>query len=385
MKFNKYRLRMNKEKIYRLAPQDLNRIFEQFKTGGYKIVGPTIRDNAIVYDEIQDVKDLPVGLTDEQKPGSYRLKRRGDNALFGYVVGPQSWKKFLFPPLLTIWEAKRSNGKFELIEPNFEGQKFVFVGVRACEISAILIQDKIFGGGQYKDPNYLKIRENVFLIAVNCNEPGDNCFCLSTGTGPRVLTGYDIVLTEVVSDEEHYLLARAGTEEGKEMLEMLGFAEATKEEIEKADKVSSDAIKKFKKEVDLEGIVELLQSNYENPLWDKVSEKCLTCANCTMVCPTCFCNTIEDVTDLSGQNAKRVRRWDSCFTLEFSYIHGGSLRYSTMSRYRQWMVHKLSTWKNQFGMLGCVGCGRCITWCPVGIDIVENVKIFKRELSKVKI
>jgi len=376
---------MNKEKIYRLAPQDLNRIFEQFKTGGYKIVGPTIRDNAIVYDEIQDVKDLPVGLTDEQKPGSYRLKRRGDNALFGYVVGPQSWKKFLFPPLLTIWEAKRSNGKFELIEPNFEGQKFVFVGVRACEISAILIQDKIFGGGQYKDPNYLKIRENVFLIAVNCNEPGDNCFCLSTGTGPRVLTGYDIVLTEVVSDEEHYLLARAGTEEGKEMLEMLGFAEATKEEIEKADKVSSDAIKKFKKEVDLEGIVELLQSNYENPLWDKVSEKCLTCANCTMVCPTCFCNTIEDVTDLSGQNAKRIRRWDSCFTLEFSYIHGGSLRYSTMSRYRQWMVHKLSTWKNQFGMLGCVGCGRCITWCPVGIDIVENVKIFKRELSKVKI
>jgi len=385
LKFNKYRLRMNKEKIYRLAPQDLNRIFEQFKTGGYKIVGPTIRDNAIVYDEIQDVKDLPVGLTDEQKPGSYRLKRRGDNALFGYVVGPQSWKKFLFPPLLTIWEAKRSNGKFELIEPNFEGQKFVFVGVRACEISAILIQDKIFGGGQYKDPNYLKIRENVFLIAVNCNEPGDNCFCLSTGTGPRVLTGYDIVLTEVVSDEEHYLLARAGTEEGKEMLEMLGFAEATKEEIEKADKVSSDAIKKFKKEVDLEGIVELLQSNYENPLWDKVSEKCLTCANCTMVCPTCFCNTIEDVTDLSGQNAKRIRRWDSCFTLEFSYIHGGSLRYSTMSRYRQWMVHKLSTWKNQFGMLGCVGCGRCITWCPVGIDIVENVKIFKRELSKVKI
>lgn len=385
MKFNKYRLRMNKEKIYRLAPQDLNRIFEQFKTGGYKIVGPTIRDNAIVYDEIQDVKDLPVGLTDEQKPGSYRLKRRGDNALFGYVVGPQSWKKFLFPPLLTIWEAKRSNGKFELIEPNFEAQKFVFVGVRACEISAILIQDKIFGEGQYKDLNYLKIRENVFLIAVNCNEPGDNCFCLSTGTGPRVLTGYDIVLTEVVSDGEHYLLARAGTEEGKEMLEMLGFAEATKEEIEKADKVSSDAIKKFKKEVDLEGIVELLQSNYESPLWDKVSEKCLTCANCTMVCPTCFCNTIEDVTDLSGQNAKRVRRWDSCFTLEFSYIHGGSLRYSTMSRYRQWMVHKLSTWKNQFGMLGCVGCGRCITWCPVGIDIVENVKIFKRELSKVKI
>lgn len=373
---------MNREKFYRLAPRDLNLIFEEFKTRGYKIAGPTVRDNAIVYDEIQSVDELPLGLTDEQSPGYYRLKKRGDNALFGYVVGPQSWKKFLFPPLLTILEARRKNGKFELVEPSFDEQKFVFVGVRACEISAILIQDKIFGGGQYKDPNYLKIRKNVFLIAVNCNEPGGNCFCLSTGTGPRVLTGYDIVLTEVISNGEHYLLAKAGTEAGKEVLEVLKFVEATEEEIKKADKVANDAISKFKKEVDLEGVVELLQSNYENPLWDKLSEKCLTCANCTMVCPTCFCNTVEDVTDLSGQNAKRIRRWDSCFTLEFSYIHGGSMRYSTMSRYRQWMMHKLSTWKNQFGMIGCVGCGRCITWCPVGIDIAENVKIFKKETRK---
>ncbi|MEN3039153.1 MAG: 4Fe-4S dicluster domain-containing protein [Candidatus Kryptonium sp.] len=374
---------MSKIKFYRLAPEDLNKIFEYFKIRGYNIIGPTVRDNAIIYDEIQSVNDLPVGLTDEQKPGYYRLKKRNDTALFGYVVGPQSWKKFLFPPILTLWEAKKSNGKFEIFEPNFAERKFVFVGVRACEISAILIHDKVFGGGQYTDPNYLKIRKNVFTIAVNCSEPGENCFCSSVGTGPRALTGYDLVLTEVISKGEHYLIAKAGTESGEEVLESLKFNEATDEEVKKSEDIMSDALGKFKKGVELDGVVELLQLNYENPLWEKISEKCLACANCTMVCPTCFCNTIEDVTDLSGENAKRIRRWDSCFTLEFSYIHGGSVRYSTMSRYRQWMTHKLSAWKNQFGMIGCVGCGRCITWCPVGIDIVENVKLFKKDAIKV--
>ncbi|MCS7228790.1 MAG: 4Fe-4S dicluster domain-containing protein [Candidatus Kryptonium sp.] len=373
---------MNKIKFYRLAPEDLNKIFDYFKVRGYNVIGPTVRDNAIIYDEIQSVNDLPVGLTDEQKPGYYRLKKRNDRALFGYVVGPQSWKKFLFPPILTLWEAKKSNGKFEIFEPDLAERKFVFVGVRACEISAILIHDKVFGGGQYTDPNYLKIRKNIFTIAVNCSEPGENCFCSSVGTGPRALTGYDLVLTEVISNGKHYLIAKAGTESGEELLESLKFNEATDEEVKESEKLMSDALGKFKKEVELDGIVELLQLNYENPIWEKISEKCLSCANCTMVCPTCFCNTIEDVTDLSGENAKRIRRWDSCFTLEFSYIHGGSIRYSTMSRYRQWMTHKLSTWKNQFGMIGCVGCGRCITWCPVGIDIVENVKIFKKDAIK---
>ncbi|CUS80812.1 4Fe-4S dicluster domain-containing protein [Candidatus Kryptonium thompsonii] len=375
---------MEKFKSYYLAPEELNKIFDYFKTRGYKIAGPTVKDNAIVYDEIESVNDLPLGWTDEQGPGSYRLKRRNDEALFGYVVGPHSWKKFLFPPILTLWEAKRENGKFKIYEQNYSEEKFVFVGVRACEISAILIQDKIFGGGQYVDPNYLRRRENAFIIAVNCNEPGNNCFCLSTGTGPKVLTGYDIVLTEVISESGHYLIAKPGSDLGEEILASLGFREATTQEIDEADKVSNEAVNKFRKEVDLSDVVEMLQSNYENPLWEKVSEKCLTCANCTMVCPTCFCHTVEDVTDLTGQSAKRVRKWDSCFTLEFSYIHGGSVRYSTASRYRQWMTHKLSTWKNQFGMIGCVGCGRCITWCPVGIDIVENVKLFKESELKLK-
>jgi ferredoxin len=125
---------------------------------------------------------------------------------------------------------------------------------------------------------------------------------------------------------------------------------------------------------DLKG---LLYGNLEHPRWDEVSQRCLTCGNCTLVCPTCFCSTVEDVTDLSGTETERTRRWDSCFSLDHSYIHGGSVRDSGRARYRQWMTHKLATWFDQFGSSGCVGCGRCITWCPVGIDITEEVRAIR--------
>jgi ferredoxin len=125
--------------------------------------------------------------------------------------------------------------------------------------------------------------------------------------------------------------------------------------------------------LDTAGIKELLQGNPNHPRWDEVAERCLTCGNCTMVCPTCFCTTVEDHNDLTGTSAERVRKWDSCFTLDFSYVHGGSVRNSNKSRYRQWMTHKLASWIDQFGTSGCVGCGRCVTWCPVGIDITAEV------------
>jgi Fe-S-cluster-containing hydrogenase component 2 len=129
--------------------------------------------------------------------------------------------------------------------------------------------------------------------------------------------------------------------------------------------------------MDTTDIKELLYRNYDHPRWRNVASRCLTCANCTMVCPTCFCTTVEDVTDLTGNQAERWRKWDSCFTVDFSYIHGGSVRASPESRYRQWMTHKLATWIDQFGTSGCVGCGRCITWCPVAIDITEEVRAIR--------
>ena len=133
------------------------------------------------------------------------------------------------------------------------------------------------------------------------------------------------------------------------------------------------------REMNTDGIHDLLLANLEHPRWEEVAGRCLTCGNCTMVCPTCFCTSVEDTSDLAGVSAERSRRWDSCFTMDFSYIHGGSVRASPKSRYRQWMTHKLATWWDQFGSSGCVGCGRCITWCPVGIDITEEVRAIRAE------
>jgi ferredoxin len=147
---------------------------------------------------------------------------------------------------------------------------------------------------------------------------------------------------------------------------------ATEEEIAAAERVVDRTRGQMGRTLETNGLKELLQTNANHPRWDEVSERCLTCGNCTNVCPTCFCTTIDDTTDLSGTTAERVRRWDSCFTLDFSYTHGGSVRSSARSRYRQWMTHKLAHWVDQFGSSGCVGCGRCITWCPVGIDITEE-------------
>jgi Fe-S-cluster-containing hydrogenase component 2 len=125
----------------------------------------------------------------------------------------------------------------------------------------------------------------------------------------------------------------------------------------------------------------LLIDSRESAHWQDVADRCLTCGNCTMVCPTCFCTTTEDTTDLTGQRTERSQRWASCFELDFSYLHGGSVRVSGESRYRQWITHKLSSWHDQFGNSGCVGCGRCIAWCPTGIDITAEVAALAAEQS----
>jgi ferredoxin len=244
--------------------------------------------------------------------------------------------------------------------------------VRACELNAIAIQDRVFLGGPYRDRNYGMRRAQVFIVAVDCGKAGGTCFCASMGTGPKVEAGFDLALTELCEAERHLFVIEIGSRDGAELIEALPHRPASEAEIAAAAVVVARTRGMMGRSLETEGLKELLQANPEHPRWDAVAERCLACGNCTMVCPTCFCTTVEDTTDLDGETAERVRRWDSCFTLDFSYLHGGSVRSSTRSRYRQWMTHKLAHWFDQFGTSGCVGCGRCITWCPVGIDITEE-------------
>lgn len=353
-----------------LQRADFPRLLDALTGRGYQVVGPTVRDGAIVYDEIRSAADLPEGWTDAQEAGVYRLKRRDDAALFGYAVGPHSWKKYLFLPRLRLWSATRTEGSFDVRPAEPDGARYAFLGARSCEIHAIAIQDKVF---MESDPVYRARRRALFIVAVQCGQAGGTCFCVSQGTGPRATFGYDLALTEVLEPGRHYFRVEAGSDAGREVLASLPTGASTPAEEERADAVIERTRASMGRTMDNTGIRELFYRNWDNARWDEVAQRCLSCANCTLVCPTCFCSNVEDTSDLTGDHAERWRSWDSCFTLQHSYLHGGSVRNTTRSRYRQWISHKLATWWDQYGSTGCVGCGRCVTWCPVGIDITEEV------------
>ena len=352
----------------------LDGLFAALRGSGYTVLGPTVRDGAIVYDELEGSADLPEGWTDEQDGGTYRLRRRDDNALFGYNVGPHSWKRYQLPPEVRLWRARRGEGGelVELAEPPRERPRYAFLGARSCELHAMGILDRVLLGGANPEPADQLRREDTFVVAVQCTQAGGTCFCASMGTGPTADAGYDLALTEVLEDGRHYFVLDVGTDRGAEILAGIELAAAGASELQAAAAGRARAANQMGRELQADDIRELLYRNYENPRWDEVAERCLACGNCTMVCPTCFCTTVEDVTDLAGEHVERNQRWDSCFTIDYSHMHGGAVRSSTRSRYRQWMTHKLATWVDQFGSSGCVGCGRCITWCPVGIDITEE-------------
>ena len=352
----------------------LDDLFGVLRNRGYTLVGPTIRSEAIVYDEIASAADLPAGWTDEQEGGTYRLVRRDDEALFGFNVGPTSWKNFLFPSSLRLWT---SDGEGYEPAAQDEPPRYAFVGARSCDIAAIGVQDRIFLHDAYVESDYAARRRDNFMIAVNCEKAGGTCFCVSMETGPRATAGFDLALTEILDEDSHRFLVEVGTDKGADVLGEVPTGEAPARDEERADEICARTAASMGRELETAGIKELLYGNLDNPRWDEVATRCLTCGNCTLVCPTCFCHSVEDSADLAGEEAERTRRWDSCFNVGHSHIHGGSVRQSGPARYRQWMTHKLATWIDQFGTSGCIGCGRCITWCPVAIDITEEAGVIR--------
>jgi formate hydrogenlyase subunit 6/NADH:ubiquinone oxidoreductase subunit I len=348
------------------------------------VIGPTVRENAIVYDTLDTIDDLPIGYTDEQDGGHYRLKKRDDAALFGYAVGPHSWKKFLHLPILRLWLAQRTENSFQILPEPLDVPdvaKKAFLGVRSCELHAIAIQDRVFLQTATPDPAYQARREQICLIAVNCGQAGGTCFCTSMQTGPQATFGFDLALTEMLDASRHCFLVEIGTELGATLLADVPYVSASEQDRTRAQHIVAETATHMGRTMETMDIKDLLYRNTDHPRWDDVASRCLTCGNCTMACPTCFCTTVEDTTDLTGERAERWRKWDSCFTMDFSHIVGGSVRSSAKARYRQWMTHKLASWIDQFGTSGCVGCGRCITWCPVGIDITEEVHAIRASES----
>jgi ferredoxin len=353
----------------RLEKPALQAMLDRLREWGYRVIGPTVSQAAVVYDEVRFLRDLPVGYTDDQEAGHYRLKKTEGGSYFDYTVGPHSLKNFLFPPRTTLLETIHLRGNWQVRAPEPPKERLAFLGLRSCDLHALKVQDKVFLGGPYVDGEYQARRDGLFVVAVHCGRSAPTCFCASMNTGPAVRDGFDLVLTELPG---HFVL-EVGSEPGGQALAGLPWQPCTAGEIEEARQVPGQAEKQQHRHLDAAGVHDLLLKNLEHERWDVVAQRCLSCANCTMVCPTCFCSQAHEVTDLTGDQARRERVWDSCFNAEHSYLGGGPVRGSIKSRYRQWLTHKLATWIDQFGTSGCVGCGRCITWCPVGIDLTEEV------------
>jgi len=360
---------------YLLDAADLGRLITALQTRGFEVIGPQLRDGAVVYDTLEKAEDLPAGWVDEQAPGRYRATKNGSTAFFGYVSGAQSWKRFLHEPQARLAQIERDGTELKILN-NGDGarpRKYALLGVRACELAAIGLQDRVLIEDKYRDPLYAARRQGSFLIVVQCTRVASTCFCTSMNTGPKAGQGFDLAFTELIDEEGHRFVVETGTDAGSEILSELKPHKALVKTVKQAEAAVEAAAASITKKLDTSGVKELLYQNFEHSEWDNVAKRCLNCGNCTLACPTCFCSTVEDTSDVGLTKAERWRRWDSCFVQSFSYIHGGSVRMSPKSRYRQWLTHKLAAWVDQFGSSGCVGCGRCITWCPVGIDITEEV------------
>jgi sulfhydrogenase subunit beta (sulfur reductase) len=347
----------------------LSSLLANLVSRGYQCLGPAVESGAIVMRELAAADALPRGFQAEQMPGRYQLTRDPHNRYFAWANGPQAIKQQVFAPQESLWRVERDAAgalKFASVLPATSAQ--AIIGVRACDLAALALQDAHFLRQGRRDAHYAQRRERLFLVAVQCAVPASTCFCASTGDGPTPTAGYDIALAEL-SDG---FVAVAGGAKGEVVLSALNLSPATPQQLEAARQQGQAAAAGQTRSLPGRMLRDALMDQLEHPRWDEVATRCLACGNCTAVCPTCFCHAEQDAPALDGHSSEHFRIWDSCFGESHGHLHGFNVRPDIRSRYRQWLTHKLATWHDQFGRSGCVGCGRCIAWCPVGIDLTDE-------------
>jgi len=348
-------------------------LFDLLHQQGYEVIGPQVIDGAILYRPLQHPDRLPAGIEQIQKPGQYRLIRTDSPRLFSWANGPQALKPLTFVPRETLWRSQlQSDGSLQFEEVIAPPPATAVIGVRGCDLAALALQDRHFDD----DPYYRQRRDALLLIAVDCSHPADTCFCVSTGDGPDAKAGHDLALIEL---DDGYLI-RAGTDKGEALMTALPLQASTPEQQQQACAEHQQACQQ-QRQLPAFDPAQLIHQG-QHPAWDAVAEACLSCGNCTSVCPSCFCFSESEVPELDGNTSIHQRQWDSCFSEGHSYIHGHRFRPDTKSRYRQWLTHKFGSWVEQYGRSGCTGCGRCISWCPVGIDPLEVLRQLGREDSE---
>lgn len=356
----------------------LDTILARLREAGFETIGPRVKNETLVYDHVDTLEQLPRGYITEQEAGQFRLVYTGHDRYFDLIPGQQSWKQFLFPSRLELFKMQKTGQSWEVKPPEPDNKSYAFIGVRGCELAAILVQDKAFIRPDFHDPVYRARRSKVFIMAVDCLHPAGTCFCASMGTGPRAKEAFDLRLTEL----DDVFLLTVGSELGRTIIAGMPYEAASAFVMSNAERGLEQASQNMGRHLDTSDLPELILNNLDHPEWDDVGKRCLSCTNCTQVCPTCFCWDAVDQIDLTGTQTNRVRVWDSCYNPDYSYQAGGNTRPTIRSRYRQWLSHKLGTWVQQYGTSGCVGCGRCITWCPASIDLTEEIPALRKETAK---
>lgn len=347
-------------------------LLDAIRDAGYRVIGPREEtgQGGLVYREIDGVEDLPQGLHDVQEPGRYRLQKSDSPRYFAWANTASAIKPYVYAPREALWRVVRKEGRVHFESTQHPAEKTAILGVRACDLAALELQDAHFLRGKYLDPYYKARRERLLLVAVNCSHAAATCFCASTGDGPDVRVGYDILLDEL---DEGYLL-RTGSTRGSMVVAGMQMELASEAHLQAA-RLQIEACAKQQRTLPAEPDLKRFSEVLEDGRWSKIAERCLACGNCTAVCPSCFCHREFDVPALDGKSSEHWRDADSCFNEDHSYIVGEVVRHGTRERYRQWMTHKLFNWVPQYGRIGCTGCGRCTTWCPAGIDFVAEANI----------
>ena len=343
------------------------RLIQNIQRQGFTVVGPSLSEGVVHLKELRGSSDLASGVVDIQGPGAYAIG--GESAfVFTSVNGPDSPKRYLHPAEVELSKLVDHGSDIELVSAFHSDRKYAFFGIRPCDLRGIGVMDKTMLVPGFEDHVYSSLREDSIFVVVNCTRAGENCFCASMGTGPAAESGYDVAITEL---PEKLLVDIPERNMG--LFQGIELDAATAEELQAGEEAVQHTREQMGRRISEKNPARHMYASLDSPVWGKTAERCLACGNCTMVCPTCFCNTVIDRTDLRDDSVSRVRVWDSCLSKDFVYSAGGNPRQQRTARYRQFVMHKFAYWPDEFGTYGCVGCGRCITWCPVGIDITDTL------------
>jgi ferredoxin len=269
------------------------------------------------------------------------------------VLSPKEW---FFPASGVLFTVGRKDGHLEL-RPNLAAEEGIIFGLRPCDARGIAILDKPFLNPP-ADTFYQQRRARATLVGLACRQACPECFCTSMGTAPDDTANLDALLTEV---EEGYIV-QAITEKGEAVLKGIPLQNSA---VTPPPAPSPTP-------VPAEGVVETMRRVFEAPYWSRLADRCIHCNLCAYVCPVCYCFDIRDYTN--RDNIERIRSWESCQSPGFTRIAGGyDPRAAKGARLRQRFYHKLLYMPEQFGVIGCTGCGRCVRSCPVNIDIREVI------------